>query len=95
MATRAELFRAEAEQASQRKHQKALGARQPARQAVHHESARAGKHATYALEDAPGRRPSRKSTRKASNRQKNDVQFRMKRQVSEGRPATRQRTGTR
>ncbi len=39
--------------------------------------------ATYALEDSAGR-PSRKSTRKASNRQKTDVQYRLKAQEHEG-----------
>ena len=48
-------------------------------------SARAGKKAVFALEQSAGR-PSRKSTRKAANRQKNDVQSRIKRRTGEGRP---------
>jgi hypothetical protein len=95
MATRTELFRAEQERQAQLKHQKILGALRPEHEALHHESERTGKHATYALETAPGQRPSRLSTRKSANRQKNDVQFRMKRQVSEARPASRQRTAPR
>jgi len=86
MATRAEAFRAEMERKAQEKHQRTLRATRVEHEAVHHEPVRAGKSAAYALEDAPGGRPSRKSTRKSSNRQKTDVQFRMKRQVSEARP---------
>jgi hypothetical protein len=47
-------------------------------------SARASK-AVYALEESAGR-PSRKSTRKSANRQKTDVQFRLKRREAEARP---------
>ena len=85
MATRAEVFRAETERKSQEKHQKSLVAGKVEHEAIHHEPIRAGKRAAYALEDSPGKQPSRKSTRKSSNRQKNDVQFRMKRQVGESR----------
>ena len=38
----------------------------------------AGRKAIYALEDSATGRPSRKSTRRASNRQKNDQSFRAK-----------------
>ena len=86
MATRAEEFRAETERQAQLKHQKDEEARRQVREAVHHESERAGKHAVYALEDSPGGRPSRKSTRKSSNRQKNDRQFTAKVRVGESRP---------
>ena len=51
-------------------------------------SRRAGKKASYALEVSEGR-PSRKSTRKSANRQKNDVQFRMKRRTGEMRSEER------
>jgi hypothetical protein len=47
-------------------------------------SAHAARRAGYALEVSRGR-PSRKSTRASANRQKNDVQFRLKRRLSEGR----------
>jgi hypothetical protein len=53
---------------------------------AHNESTRAGKKATYAYEATTGR-PSRKSSRKGANRQKNDVQFRNKQRTSESRPA--------
>jgi hypothetical protein len=45
----------------------------------------ANKNATYVLEDAAGK-PSRKSTRKSSNRQKTDLQYSLKRRVSELKP---------
>ena len=54
---------------------------------AHHPSARAGRKAQYAFEVSDGR-PSRKSSRKSANRQKNDVQFRMKRQAAEVRAST-------
>lgn len=60
----------------------------------HNESERASRKALYALEDS-ATRPSRKSTRKASNRQKNDVQFRMKRQTSELQPGSKPRASAR
>lgn len=59
----------------------------------HNESVRAARNAAYALEDSVGR-PSRKSTRGSSNRQKNDVQFRMRRQTREVQPSSRPRPST-
>lgn len=55
-----------------------------------HEPQRAGKKAMYALEDSAGK-PSRKSTRKASNRQRTDAQMRVKSRTAEMRPAQRGR----
>jgi hypothetical protein len=82
MTTRAEWFRYEA----QRSHAGGAAAEpQKAKRPAEHESKRSGKRAIYALEAGAGR-PSRKSTRKAANRQKNDVQFRMKRREAESRP---------
>ncbi len=53
-------------------------------------SKRAGRKALYALEVVPpGAKPSRKSTRSAANRQKNDAHARLRRAVSEGRPESR------
>ncbi len=57
----------------------------PAEHHAHNESARAAKKATYAYEASSGR-PSRKSSRKGANRQKNDVQFRNKLRTGESRP---------
>jgi hypothetical protein len=89
--TRAELFRYVSERSG------AKSAPSAPRAAVgdsdhgrHHPSARAGKKAQYAFELSEGP-PSRKSSRKGANRQKNDVQFRMRRQASEGRPEDRAR----
>jgi hypothetical protein len=61
----------------------------------HNESERAGKHAAYALEEAPGARPSRLSTRKSANRQKTDAQFRIKHRTMESRQGERPRVGGR
>ena len=83
MATRAEWFRYQTERSGEKK---AAQPRRPAAGRTEHESVRAGKKAVFVLEDSAGR-PSRKSTRKASNRQKNDVQFRMKQRTAESRPA--------
>jgi hypothetical protein len=53
-------------------------------------SLRAGKKALYALEVvAPGTRPSRKSTRKATNRQRTDTQMQVKLRTQEVRPSSR------
>ena len=49
------------------------------------ESAAAGKKAPYVLEDSSAR-PSRKSTRKASNRQKTDTKMRELRRTAQSRP---------
>jgi len=50
----------------------------------HRESKAANKKAAYVLEDSASK-PSRKSTRKSSNRQKTDMQYRAKRRVAESR----------
>jgi hypothetical protein len=87
MATRAEWFRYHAERSGPKKpkaEKKAKPAPKP------HNLAVRDRKALYAFEDvAPGARPSRKSSRKASNRQKTDAQFRMKRGASEAAPGAR------
>jgi hypothetical protein len=80
MATRAELFRYQAERSGPKRSPREERPRPAERGA-----ARIAKRATYALEDSVGR-PSRKTTRKASNRAKTDVQMRMKRKTAEARP---------
>jgi hypothetical protein len=93
MATKAEWFRYRAERAGPKK---ASAAKRPTVAAAlaakatepHNLSKRSGSKALYALEDSTGR-PSRKSSRKSSNRQKTDVQFRMRREVSEVRTSTK------
>ena len=93
MATRSELFRYQLERSGPKKvrsEPRHKGRADGADAATpHNASERAGKRATYALEPAGAGRPSRKSSRKAANRQKNDVQFRMKRKTSEVRPESR------
>jgi len=58
------------------------------RRAAPRASAAAGKKASYALEQTEGR-PSRKSTRKGANRQRNDAQMRVKARTAESRPPSR------
>jgi len=93
MATRSELFRYQLERSGPKKVPAAPRRRGRADGAdpttPHNVSERAAKRAIYAFEPAGQGRPSRKSSRKAANRQKNDVQFRMKRKTSEARPETR------
>jgi hypothetical protein len=62
------------------------------RAGARHAGIRAGKKALFALETSAGK-PSRKSTRKAANRQKTDVQARIKRRTSESRPSDATRRG--
>jgi len=91
MATKAELFRYQLERSGPKK---AKAVRRIPREGIpssHNESERAGKHATYALEDSPGARPSRMSTRKSSNRVKTDAQFRIKHRTQESRQGERPR----
>ena len=90
MATKAEWFRYAAERSGSKKQKSAptpvAGRRDGTKiPEEHNVSERAGKNAPYALEAHAGR-PSRKSSRKSANRQKTDVQFRMKRKTAEGRP---------
>ena len=85
--TRAEMFRYLAERSGLKR----VKQPRPDASAVHraegphNASVRAGRNAGYALEPSGGR-VSRKSTRKSANRQKTDVQYRMKRQVHEVQP---------
>lgn len=92
MATRAELFRYFVERLGPKRPPAADRARPEEAAPTHNASPRAAKKATYALEASAGR-PSRKSTRASANRQKNDVQFRMKRRAGESRPARPGRLG--
>jgi hypothetical protein len=102
MATKAERFRYEVERSGPKKPKQPPTARRAKpmdtsmpgasasdrRAGGRTESIRAGKKAQYALEDSAGK-PSRKSTRKASNRQKTDSQMRVKRRTAEASPETR------
>ncbi len=83
MATRAEWFRYNAQRSGPKLPKQA---RKEPPDKPHNVSEKASKKALYALEDVtPGARPSRKSSRKASNRQKTDAQFRMRRKAGETR----------
>ncbi len=101
MATKAERFRYEVERSGPKKPKqpraparaKPVDTSMPGvsasdRRSSRSESIRAGKKAQYALEDSAGK-PSRKSTRKASNRQKTDSQMRVKRRTAEVSPESR------
>jgi hypothetical protein len=91
MATKSEWFRYREERSGPKREKQARPATAAGEGATkpHNVSARAAKKALYALEEAGEKRPSRKSSRKAANRQKTDVQFRMKRKTAESRPAGR------
>ncbi|HET9551479.1 MAG TPA: hypothetical protein VFP50_00790 [Anaeromyxobacteraceae bacterium] len=91
MATRAEWFRYEKERSGPKKEKQAWKEPRHDPETPHNESTHAAKSAAYALEAATGQRPSRKSSRKAANRQKTDVQYRMKAQTAEARPAAKPR----
>jgi hypothetical protein len=84
MATKAEWFRYQAERSGPKRPKQAAQRAGPSEPKPHNLSPKAERKALYALEDvAPGKRPSRKSTRKASNRQKTDASMRMKRKAGE------------
>lgn len=69
MATKAERYRSAAERSGPKRAPRPKPAK--AARGSHNEAARAAEHAAFQLEAvAPKRRPSRKSTRKAANRQK-------------------------
>jgi hypothetical protein len=91
MATRAEWFRYDKERSGPKKPKQAWKEPRNDPEAPHNESTHAGRRAAYALEAATGQRPSRKSSRKAANRQKTDVQYRMKAKTAEARPASKPR----
>ena len=84
MATKAEWFRYHTERAGPKK-AKAVKKAKPGPKP--HNLAEKDRKALYAFEDfAPGTRPSRKTTRKASNRQKTDAKFRLTRAKTEAVP---------
>jgi hypothetical protein len=84
MATKAEEFKYWRERQGPKK-EKAVKA---SPRAATRESIHAGRNAAYVLEDSVGK-PSRRSTRKSSNRQKTDSQTRAKRWTAEVRPEGR------
>jgi hypothetical protein len=93
MATKAEWFRYHTERAGPKKPK---AEKKPKPGPKPHNLSTTDRKALYAFEDfAPGTTPSRKSTRKASNRQKTDAKFRLTRAKTEAVPRkpTRSRTG--
>jgi hypothetical protein len=93
MATRAERVRSD-EQRSHGKgrHRSHVSERKPKKSAWSHDKAHAGSKATHALEDtAPGKRPSRESTRGSANRAKADSAFNLTEQTKKGSPTNRAR----
>jgi hypothetical protein len=93
MSTKAEEFRYWAERSGPKK-AKSEGRARPVNGGINgqpsqaRESHHADRKAAYVQEDSAGK-PSRLSTRKSSNRQKNDSQMREKRKTAEVRPETR------
>lgn len=89
MATRAEQYRAEEQRKGKRKVRSGRskpGVPGPKRtRAKKH----AAKKATYALEETKGKRPSRKSTRKAANRMKPDAGLNRREELQKGSPENR------
>ena len=81
MATKAEWFRYNTERAGPKKPKLV---KKPKPGPKPHNLSTTDRKALYAFEDfAPGTRPSRKSTRKGSNRQKTDAKFRLTRAKTE------------
>lgn len=104
MATRAEVFRSEVERSGPKRPRRprrpprnapvdtaAPGVSATDRRAPspHHESKVAARKATYVLEDS-ATTPARRSTRKASNRQRTDVKMTKKRRIAFSRPSAPQ-----
>ena len=71
MATKAERFRSASERSGPKRAPRPK--KRTARHEPHNEAARVSAHAGYQLESVSAGRPSRKSTRKAANRQKAGV----------------------
>ena len=87
MATRAEWFRYADERSGPKRVKQARHQARPAAGSARSESAHADRKASYTLEDSAGR-PSRKSSRKASHRQRTDAKSQALRRLAEVRPRT-------
>ena len=94
MATRAEMFRSDAERShgertgrAKKKGKSRVSERKPKKAAWSHDKQHAGAKATHAFEaTAPGERPSRQSTRKSANRAKSDAAFNLTEETKKGSP---------
>ena len=93
MATRAEQSRSEGQRThGAGRHKSHVAKRKPKKAAWSHHSAHAASKATHALEDtAPGKRPSRESTRGSANRAKADSALNLTEQTKNGAPTNRAR----
>jgi hypothetical protein len=85
MATRAEQFRYEAERAGPKRPKRVPHPARATAGSARSESAHAERKASYTLEDSAGR-PSRKSSRKASNHQRTDTKTQALQRIAEVRP---------
>ena len=93
MATKAEQARSETERTHGKgPHKSHVSKKKPKKAAWSHEKAHAASKATHALEEtAPGKRPSRESTRGSANRAKPDSAFNLTEQAKKGSPTNRAR----
>ena len=87
MATKAERYRSASERSGPKRAPRPK--KQTARHEPHNEAARVSGHAGYQLEAARAGRPSRKSTRKAANRQKAGVSLKRRQAARIGSPEGR------
>lgn len=87
MATKAERYRSASERSGPKRAPRPKKRR--ARHEPHNEAARVAAHAGYQLEAGPAGRPSRKSTRKAANRQKAGVSLKRRQADRIGSPEGR------
>lgn len=85
MATKAELFRYAVERSGPKRSPQPHPAPRPVAGSARSESHHADRKAAYLLEDAAGR-PSRKSSRKGSNRQRTDAKSQALQRIAEVRP---------
>jgi hypothetical protein len=85
MATRAELFRYQAERSGPKRPPRVTQQARAASGSARSESAHAERKAAYTLEDSAGR-PSRKSSRKASHHLRTDAKSQALRRLAEVRP---------
>jgi hypothetical protein len=94
MATRAETYRARVERSPKPngKRKRRVSMKKPKKGAWSHEKHHAEVKATHAYEpSAPGKRPSRESTRASANRSKPDAAFDVTQEVRKGAPEVRAR----
>jgi hypothetical protein len=93
MATKAERLRSEEQRTNRESRPKSrTSEKKPKKAAWSHDKAHAASKATHALEaTAPGKRPSRESTRGSANRAKADSAFNLTEEAKKGSPDNRAR----